>query len=81
MHILHKCCISAGLFSDQSIRRNTMRLLREFIKFILLTDLSVWLSACGVGSTTSTPWSTAELIETDVGNAFDPQIMSLSAYL
>ena len=61
-----------------------MRLLREFTKFILLTDLSVWLSACGgsgSSSITSTPWGTAEWIETDAGNAFGPQIMSSPAYL
>ncbi|MEE8327354.1 MAG: hypothetical protein V3R32_00985 [Nitrosomonadaceae bacterium] len=58
-----------------------MQLFQAFTRIILLINLSAWLSACGGGSTTSTPQSTAELIETDVGNAFDPQIMSLSAYL
>jgi len=61
-----------------------MRLLREFTKFILLTDLSVWLSACGgsgSSSITSTPWGTAVLIESDVGNLFNLQIMSSPAYL
>jgi len=61
-----------------------MQLLREFTKFILLTDLSVWHSACGgsgSSSITSTPWGTAVLIETDVGNSIGPQIMSSPAYL
>ncbi len=58
-----------------------MQLSRAFTRIILLISLSAWLSACGGGSTTSTPRSTADLIETDVGNAFGPQIMSSPAYL
>jgi hypothetical protein len=58
-----------------------MQLFQAFTKVILLIGLSTWLSACGGGSTTPAPWSTAELIESDVGNAFGPQIMSSPAYL
>ena len=62
-----------------------MQLFQAFTKIILFIRLFAWIIACGGGngrgSTTSTPWSTAELIETDVGNAFGPQIMSSPAYL
>jgi hypothetical protein len=58
-----------------------MPLFQAFTRIILLIGLSTWISVSGGGSTTPTPWSTVELIETDVDKAFGPQIMSSPAYL
>ena len=59
-----------------------MQLFQAFTKFIILISLSAWISACGGGSGSSafTSWGMVRLIETAVGNAFDPQIISSPAY-
>jgi hypothetical protein len=74
-------CIIADLFSDHNVRRFTMPPFRIFTKSILLTNLSIWLYACGGCSPTFTARGMIELTGTDIDNAFGPQIMSSPAYL
>ena len=58
-----------------------MRLHRPILKIILLISITAWLAACGGGGSSAiTLWGMAELVD-DVGNVFDPQIISSPAYL